>query len=328
VITLERTFGGCVRGDRRALAGYAAAVVTVLITSSYPAVTRLSVTTSLTPADLLLFRFGVGALVFAPMLVLRFRRITRAEWRGALPLSFLQGWGMAGFVVFGLQFGPASHAAALGPGAIAAWVAVVAFLRYGVRVSSRQLAGIMIILSGVGLIVAASWHGLSLDTAMVGDAMFLTASALGATYLVTVEQRRLDPVVSAALVCTASALIIVPCHYFFASSTIASASMNEIVWQMVFQGVLFGGVGFLALNFSIRLIGSQNVGVLTAMVPVIGGLCSLAIAGDVVSAAEWIGITTISLGVVLASLRRRAALRHAVSDLSHTTLQRVPRPTA
>src|SRR5437764_5503554 len=102
---------------RRSMAlGYAAAIFAVLVTSAYPALTRLNVTTSLTPADLLVFRFGIGALSFAPLVALRFRRITRAQWRSALPLSFLQGWGMAALVVFGLQFGPASHAGALGPG--------------------------------------------------------------------------------------------------------------------------------------------------------------------------------------------------------------------
>src|SRR6266550_2040284 len=289
--------------QRRTAIGYAAAIIAVLITSAYPALTRLSVTTSLTPDDLLLFRFGIGALLFAPLLVLRFRRIRRAEWRSALPLSFLQGWGMAALVVFGLQFAPASHAAALGPGAIGAWVAIVAFVCYGVRLSSRKLVGIIIIVSGIGSIVLASYRGFSLDTAMIGDAMFLTASALGATYLVTVEYRRLDPVLSAGLVCMISAMIILPWHFFFGNSTIASAHLAEIAWQIVFQGVLFGGVAFLALNYAIRFIGSQNVGILTAMVPVIGGVCSLVIVGDPITNVEWIGIATISAGVVVASMR-------------------------
>ena len=104
--------------DRKALAlGYAAAVAVVLITSVYPSLTRLSVTTTLTPADLLLFRLGIGGLVFAPYLVRHAREIPLSDWLSGVPLSFLHGWGMAGCVVFGLQFAPASHAAALGPGA-------------------------------------------------------------------------------------------------------------------------------------------------------------------------------------------------------------------
>ena len=313
---------------RRSMAlGYAAAIFAVLVTSAYPALTRLSVTTSLTPADLLVFRFVIGALFFAPLLALRWRRITRAEWRLALPLSFFQGWGMAAFVVFGLQLGPASHAAALGPGAIGAWVAAIAFVGYGVRVSSRKLVGIVIILAGIGFIVIASYRGLSIEDAIMGDAMFLIASALGATYLVNVERRRLDPVVSAALVCIVSALIVLPWHYFFGESTIASAPMREIVWQMVFQGVLFGGAAFLAVNCAIRLIGSQNVGILTAMVPVIGAFCSLMIAGDAITQFEWIGIGTISVGVVVAALAPRVFRSNAKLQVSPRAIHPMTRRT-
>src|SRR3989454_6299569 len=182
--------------DRSTLAlGYMAAAAAVLITSVDPALTRVGVATTFTPADLLLFRLGVGGVLFAPYLALRARAIPRSAWMAGFPLSFLHGWGMAGCVVFGLQFAPASHAAALGPGAIAAWIALVGFVAYGGHVHSRKLAGISIIVVGVGLILVASHRGLSVPTAMIGDAMFLLAAALGASYLVYIQRRRLNPVV-------------------------------------------------------------------------------------------------------------------------------------
>ena len=185
--------------DRKAVAlGYVAALAVVLITSVYPALTRLSVTTTLTPADILLLRLGVSGLLFAPYLVRHAHEIPRSDWLSALPLSFLHGWGMAGCVVFGLQFAPASHAAALGPGAIAAWIALIGFVLYRIEVDSKRLAGIAIIVVGVALILVASYRGQSLATAMIGDSMFLAASALGATYLVYIQRRRLDPAVAAA----------------------------------------------------------------------------------------------------------------------------------
>lgn len=46
--------------------GYIAAFTVVLVTSAYPAVTRLGVATTFTPADLLLFRLGVSGLLFVP----------------------------------------------------------------------------------------------------------------------------------------------------------------------------------------------------------------------------------------------------------------------
>ena len=295
--------------DRKPIAlGYFAALAAVFITAVYPALTRLSVTTTLTPADLLLFRLGGSGLLFAPFLAMRAKEIPRADWLASLPLSFLHGWGMAGCVVFGLQFAPASHAAALGPGAIAAWIALVAFIAYGIHIHFRKFAGIAIIVVGVGLILVASYRGLSVPTAIIGDAMFLLASALGASYLVYIQRRRLDPVIAAALVCVASAMIVVPWHYALATSTIATAPMREIVWQLLFQGVLVGCCAFFALNYATLAIGSQTVGVLSALVPVIGALCSMLITRDSISSLEWIAIVVISLGVAIASLPVHAAV--------------------
>jgi drug/metabolite transporter (DMT)-like permease len=285
--------------------GYVAALAVVLITSVYPALTRLSVTTTLTPADLLLFRLGISGLLFAPYLVRHAREIPISDWLSGLPLSFLHGWGMAGCVVFGLQFAPASHAAALGPGAIAAWIALVGFLFYRIEVDSKRLAGISIIVVGVVLILVASYRGQSLATAMIGDLMFLAASALGATYLVYLQRRRLNPVVAAALVCVASAMVVGPWHYFFATSAISTASFEELAWQLLFQGVLVGCCAFFALNYAVLAIGSQTVGVLSAMVPVAGALFAVLITRDPISGLEWTAIISISSGVAVGCLPAR-----------------------
>ena len=287
---------------RRIVLGSVAALAAVLITGIYPALTRLSIATNtLSPADLLLFRFGVSGLLFAPLLVLRARQIPSAQWLAAIPLSLLQGWGMAACVIFGLQFAPASHAAALGPGAIGAWITLIGFIAHGVRIRPRKIVGMSIIIGGAALMLFASYQGLSLSTAMVGDGMFLLASAMGATYMIQVQRRRLDPIVAAALVCVASAIVIVPWHCAFATSAIATAPAREIVGQVVLQGVLIGCCALVALNYAARTIGSQTVGVLSALVPVIGAACSMVATGEAISIPEQAAIGAISAGVALAS---------------------------
>jgi drug/metabolite transporter (DMT)-like permease len=103
------------------MSGYAAAVIVVLIWASYPVATRAGVTGSFAPHDLMLLRFGVGALLFLPYLALQFRAIRRETWLKGVPLALFQGAGMAALVICGLQFAPANHAAALGPGVAPAW---------------------------------------------------------------------------------------------------------------------------------------------------------------------------------------------------------------
>jgi drug/metabolite transporter (DMT)-like permease len=305
--------------------GYLAALAAVLITATYPAVTRVSVTSTLTPGDLLYFRLGVSGLLFAPYLVRHRRSLTRADWRAALPLSFLHGWGMASCVVFGLSFAPASHAAALGPGAIAAWIALIGYAAYGIRVPSLRLAGIAIIGAGVVMMLGASSQGLSVASALVGDTLFLAASALGACYFLFLQRRRLDPVLGAALVSVTSALIVIPWHALFAASTIATAPLREVLWQLLTQGVIVGCVALLALNYAALTLGSQTLGILSALVPVVGALASLAIAGDVVSLPEWGAIVVISAGVAVASLATAPPARFAA--LTPRSVAPLGRPT-
>ncbi|HTS23643.1 MAG TPA: DMT family transporter [Casimicrobiaceae bacterium] len=296
-------------GRRRIALGYAAALAAVLITGAYPALTRLSITTSaLTPADLLLFRFGVSGLVFMPFLVIRARRIAKAQWLAAIPLSFLQGWGMAACVIYGLRFAPASHAAALGPGAIAAWIAAIGFATYRIRVPLPRLVGISIIGGGVVLMLLASYRGMSVSTALIGDGMFLLASALGATYFVYIQRHRFDPVVAAALVCVASAIVVVPWHCVFATGTIATTPAREVAWQLLLQGLVLGCCALLGLNYATRTLGSQRAGVLSSLVPAIGAVCSIATMDDAVSPLDWGSIVLISAGVAVASMPTRIGM--------------------
>jgi drug/metabolite transporter (DMT)-like permease len=292
---------------RTALFGYLAAIAAVVLSSAYPAVTRVSVTTTLTPADLLMLRLGISGLLFAPYLFWKARTIPKQLWPIGVPLSFFHGWGMAACVIFGLQFAPASHSAALGPGTISVWIAALNLIFYGITIDRAKICAIIVIVLGVMLILSGSFNGLSTAQSFTGDLMFLAAAALGAAYFVYAQHRNLDPILGVALVSVYSAAILLPWYILAAPSALATAQATEVIWQVVFQGLLMGCLVFLAINFAILEIGSQTVGVLFALVPALGLLASLAIAGDPVSSLEWIGIAAISSGVAAGAWRRSAS---------------------
>ena len=74
---------------------------------------------------------------------------------------------------------------------------------------------------------------------------------------------------------------------------------QEILWQLLFQGVLVGCCAFFALNYATLAIGSQTVGVLSALVPVIGALCSMLITRDSISSLEWTAIVVSPSGLTV-----------------------------
>src|SRR6185436_1376516 len=137
---------------------------------AYPVATRAGVLGSFVPQDLMLLRFGVGALLFLPWVLSHLRAIPHEAWLRGIPLAFFQGAGMAALVIFGLQYAPANHAAALGPGVAPAWVVLIGFLLFSKRPSARMIIGAA--LCAAGVITLAAPGASSADPSLqMGDAM-------------------------------------------------------------------------------------------------------------------------------------------------------------
>jgi drug/metabolite transporter (DMT)-like permease len=282
--------------------GYVAAAVTVLIWAAYPVATRAGVTGPFAPQDLIVLRFGVGALLFLPYLALRCGAIRRDAWLRGIPLTLFQGAGMAALVIFGLQFAPANHAAALGPGVAPAWVALLGFLVFSRRPSARMIAGAG--LCAIGVITLAAWSAsAALPNVLAGDALFLAASALGALYVLQMRNWGIDAIQAAAIVTFYSALIVVPWHLWSASTTLGQVGPFDLLWQVLWQGVLIGCVALVALNHAIARLGPERSIALVALVPALSAVLGLLFLAEIPSSAEIAAIVAISAGVSIGASR-------------------------
>ena len=284
------------------MSGYAAAAVAVLIWASYPVATRAGVTGSFAPHDLMLLRFGVGALLFLPWVMLHFRAIRRDAWLQGIPLTLFQGAGMAALVICGLQFAPASHAAALGPGVAPAWVALLGFLVFSRRPSVRMIVGAALCVFGVATL--AAWSAAAAHADLVkGDAMFLAASALGALYVLQLRNWGIGALQGAAIVTLYSALIVVPWHLWSASGALWRVAPFELLWQVLWQGVLIGCIALVALNHAIARLGPERASALVALVPALSAVLGLLFLGEIPSNAEIAAMLAISAGVSIGASR-------------------------
>ena len=284
------------------MSGYAAAAVVVLIWASYPVATRAGVIGAFAPEDLMLLRFGVGALLFLPYLALHCRAIRGGAWLRGIPLTVFQGAGMAALVIFGLQFAPASHAAALGPGIAPAWVALLGLLVFSRRPSARMIVGAA--LCAIGVITLAAWSATAAHPdVLTGDAMFLAASALGALYVLQMRNWGIGALQSAAIVTVYSALIVVPWHLWSASGALWRTAPFELLWQVLWQGVLIGCIALVALNHAIARLGPERASALVALVPALSAILGLLFLGEILSNAEIAAILAISGGVSIGASR-------------------------
>ena len=282
--------------------GYGAAAVVVLIWASYPVATRAGVTGAFEPQDLMLLRFGVGAVLFLPYLALHFRAIRRDAWLRGIPLTVFQGAGMAALVIFGLQFAPANHAAALGPGVAPAWVALLGFLVFSRRPSAHMIVGAALCAIGVAMLTAWSASGPE-PSVLTGDGMFVAASALGALYVLQLRNWGISALQGAAIVTLYSALIVVPWHLWSASGALWQSAPFALLWQVLWQGVLIGCIGLVALNHAIARLGPERLSALVALVPVLSAVLGLLFLGEIPSNTEIAAILAISAGVSIGASR-------------------------
>lgn len=288
--------------------GYLAAGIAILITASYPVATRAGVTGAFAPQELVTLRFGVGAALFLPYVLVHFRAVSPRAWIKGVPLTLFQGAGMAALVICGLQLAPASHAAALGPGVFPAWVAVLGFLVFGRRASSRALAGSA--LCALGVLALTAWSAAEMSpSVLVGDAMFLAASALGALYVLQLRSWGVGSIQGAAIVSLYSALLVVPWHFWSASEPLWRIPAPALLWQALWQGVLIGCLSLVALNHAISRLGYERSSALVALVPVLTAILALFFLGETPSEAEVAAFLVISAGVLIAALPGKTAFR-------------------
>jgi len=286
--------------------GYLAGAVAVLIWAAYPVATRAAVTGTFAAQELITLRFGVGALIFLPYLLLQLRTIRREAWLRGVPLTLFQGVGMGALVIFGLQFAPANHQAALGPGVNSAWVAVLGFVVFARRPSQRIVIGAS--LSAMGVLLLTCWDAAARNPAVLaGDAMFLGASALGALYVLQLRSWGVSAVQAAAIVTVYSGLIVVPWHLCSAPTPLWRVAPFELLWQTLWQGVLIGCVALIALNHAIERLGAERSSALIALVPVLTAILALVFLGEIPSTAEVAAILAISAGVSIGASRYRGS---------------------
>jgi drug/metabolite transporter (DMT)-like permease len=284
------------------VSGYAAAIVVVLVWAAYPVATRAGVLGSFAPEDLMLLRFGVGALLFLPWVVLHLRAIRRDAWLRGIPLALFQGAGMAALVIFGLQYAPANHAAALGPGVAPAWVVLLGFLLFSKRPSARMTVGAALCAAGV-ITLAASGASSADPSVLMGDAMFVAASGLGALYVLQLRSWGISAIQAAAIVTLYSAMVVVPWHLWSASAALLQLRPLELLWQVLWQGVLIGCLALVALNHAIARLGPERSSALVALVPALSAVLGILFLGEVPSLAEIAAIVAISAGVTVGASR-------------------------
>jgi drug/metabolite transporter (DMT)-like permease len=287
------------------LVGSLWASLTVMVWSAWPAFTRLAVTESVTPPDIVLLRYGIGGLILLPVLLRLASTMPRHAWLEGLWFALLQGAPLAMLTAQGLALAPAGHLS-LSTGLMPLFTSLLCFYFLGEAISRLRKYGLALITLGalaIGGVSAASIH---LDY-WKGDILFVCAGILGSTYLLRMRRSGLSALQGAALLSVYSMLIYFPFFvlFFWESSKLTQIPTSDLLFQGFYQGVLMGALTIFSLGRSAMLLGAPAAAMSLALLPVASFLLAFFILGEVPSVFEMLGAAAISLGAFLTALSAR-----------------------
>ena len=292
--------GATSHAPARYVTGALYGLAAVSIWAGWSAFTRLAVTTKLDAWDITALRFGVAAVVLAPLLVRRGLATDRLGRRGLLLLVAGGGAPYVMLAAGGLRYAPAHDQAALNPGFAPLFVALIATVFLGEAVERTRRVGLALILAAALLIVfgqGAAWTG----TRTLGHALFLSAALLWACFTVVMRHADIAPLHATALVSVGSALVFLPVYLAVHGMRLLQLPVGELAWHAVFQGIVVTILSLLFYGRAVARLGAAKGAAFGALVPALSALLAIPLLGEWPQISGWIAIVLVSIGVYLAS---------------------------
>lgn len=296
--------------------GPLAAVVTVVIWTSFIVIARASAGLNLLPLDIAWLRITGASAVLLPwsMWLVHTGRLPRLSSSlgslSPLPLQLTALVGLFGGLLYavlayaGFFFAPAAHAAVLMPGSLPLWTTLLAMVLLGERPSRARLLGLACILMG-GLLVGGASLLKAFEGGEVwkGDLLFMSAALCWSVYSVLVRRHALDPVHTTMAVTAFACVSFVPLYALAAwlgwvPSQLGHAPVSELAFQAAFQGVGSVVISGITFTLMIRHFGAVRSTMITALVPGLSALGAVVVLGEPLSLSLLLGLALVTLGIV------------------------------
>jgi len=280
-------------------AGFAWGLAAAAIWGGYMAFARAGITGGVQPIDFVLLRFLPAALLVLPLLLRRgVRDLGGVGWGKGLLLTAFAGPGFILLGAGGFVFAPLAHGAVLQPTTVTlATMALGAFALNEV-VGQRRWLGAAVVIVGVALV---SGVGGGESGAWRGDLMFIAAGLCWAAFTLAARVWRVDPLGGTLAVSVLGGIVAVPLWFAFGDpAALWAQGWRVLATQSVMQGVLSGVFSVYAFSRAVAALGASRSALFPAMVPGLGVLAGIPIAGEWPTDVQWLGLAIVLLALPVA----------------------------
>ena len=297
--------------------GLIAALVTILIWTSFIVIARASASHNLLPLDIAFLRIlGAGSVLLPWAWWLMRPQRQAGEKVGSLfglsplPIRITIIGGLFGSFIFSMLsysaffFAPAAHASVLMPGSLPLWTTLMAWLMLSQSISKVRAIGLACIVLG-DLLVGGSSLLKAFDGGEVwkGDLMFMCAASCWSFYTVLVRREGLDAVRATMAVTAFSCVTFLPLYALVAwlgliPSHLGTAPWQELVFQALFQGIGSVVISGISFNMMVRHYGPVRSTMMTAVVPALSAISAVVLLNEPMYWNLMAGLALVTCGIL------------------------------
>jgi drug/metabolite transporter (DMT)-like permease len=297
--------------------GLIAALVTILIWTSFIVIARASASHNLLPLDIAFLRIlGAGSVLLPWAWWLMRTQRQAGENVGSLlglsplPIRITIIGGLFGSFIFSMLsysaffFAPAAHGSVLMPGSLPLWTTLMAWIMLSQSISKVRAIGLACIVLG-DLLVGGSSLLKAFDGGEVwkGDLMFMCAACCWSFYTVLVRREGLDAVRATMAVTAFSCVSFLPLYALiawlgFIPSHLGTAPWQELVFQALFQGIGSVVISGISFNMMVRHYGPVRSTMMTAVVPALSAISAVVLLNEPMYWNLMAGLALVTCGIL------------------------------
>ena len=297
--------------------GLIAALVTILIWTSFIVIARASASHNLLPLDIAFLRIlGAGSVLLPWAWWLMRTQRQAGENVGSLlglsplPIRITIIGGLFGSFIFSMLsysaffFAPAAHGSVLMPGSLPLWTTLMAWIMLSQSISKVRAIGLACIVLG-DLLVGGSSLLKAFDGGEVwkGDLMFMCAACCWSFYTVLVRREGLDAVRATMAVTAFSCVSFLPLYALIAwlgliPSHLGTAPWQELLFQALFQGIGSVVISGISFNMMVRHYGPVRSTMMTAVVPALSAISAVVLLNEPMYWNLMAGLALVTCGIL------------------------------
>ena len=286
--------------QERAL-GVSTAEAAVAIWAVFMVNTGFAISSNFSVEEIMTLRLVTASVVALPFMIKLGVVLRGQSFVGTMMIALTPSAVAPYAISAGLFYASASDSGALAPGTLPFWAALFSFLLIGEKPSKFRLIGLLAIFIGALSIGLMQMLDSSNSETWKGHLLFLLGAFLWAIYSIYFKQAGLRPVQGLVVGLFWGTLFLVPILFMTGEVSFSKASLEEIVWVCLVQGVIIGVLAMILYSIAIRCLGAAQTAAFGALTPVLALFGGIVFLGETITAGVVVGIFLVAIGVILAS---------------------------